>query len=92
MYSFLRFIEDHNNLISLRNREVTFTVSLLRDRFTDCLIIGRDLIRLLQNVSRIPEFEALWKDLLHNPQSLSPSLTNGNHDSSLVQQSLYNLK
>lgn len=79
MYSFLRFIEDHSNLIPLRNREVAFTISLLRDRFTDCLVIGRDLIRLLQNVSRIPEFEALWKDLLHNPQSLSPSLTNGIH-------------
>lgn len=79
IYSFLRFIEDHNSLIPLRNREVTFTVSLLRDRFTDCLVIGRDLIRLLQNVSRIPEFELLWKDLLHNPQSLSPNLTNGNY-------------
>lgn len=78
VYSFLRFIEDHNNLIPLRNREVLFTISLLRDRFTDCLVIGRDLIRLLQNVSRIPEFELFWKDLLHNPQSLSPSLTNGN--------------
>lgn len=79
VYSFLRFIEDHNNLIPLRNREVVFTISLLRDRFTDCLVIGRDLIRLLQNVSRIPEFEALWKDLLYNPQSLSSSLTNGNN-------------
>lgn len=77
VYSFLRFIEDHNTLLPLRNREVVFTISLLRDRFTDCLVIGRDLIRLLQNVSRIPEFEALWKDLMHNPQSLSPNLTNG---------------
>ncbi|VVC28913.1 Hypothetical protein CINCED_3A006302 [Cinara cedri] len=77
VYSFLRFIEDHTSLIPLRNREVAFTISLLRDRFTDCLVIGRDLIRLLQNVSRIPEVETLWKDLLHNPQSLSPSLTNG---------------
>lgn len=77
VYSFLRFIEDHSNLLLLRNREVAFTISLLRDRFTDCLVIGRDLIRLLQNVSRIPEFETLWKDLLYSPQSLSPSLTNG---------------
>lgn len=78
MYSFLRFIEDHITLLPLRNREVVFTISLLRDRFTDCLVIGRDLIRLLQNVSRIPEFDTLWKDLMHNPQSLSPNLTNGN--------------
>ncbi|XP_050442209.1 integrator complex subunit 3 isoform X1 [Adelges cooleyi] len=77
VYSFLRFIEDHSNLIALRNKEVAFTISLLRDRFTDCLVIGRDLIRLLQNVSKIPEFEALWKDLLYNPYSLSTSLTNG---------------
>ncbi|XP_050547062.1 integrator complex subunit 3-like isoform X1 [Daktulosphaira vitifoliae] len=77
VYSFLRFIEDHSNLIPLRNKEVAFTISLLRDRFTDCLVIGRDLVRLLQNVSKIPEFEALWKDLLYNPHSLSTSLTNG---------------
>lgn len=91
VYSFLRFIEDHSNLIRLRNREVVFTVSLLRDRFTDCLVIGRDLIRLLQNVSRIQEFETLWKDLLHNPQSLSSSLTNGNN-SSFLSNKLYHQK
>lgn len=84
VYSFLRFIEDHSSLIPLRTREVTFTVSLLRDRFTDCLVIGRDLIRVLQNVSRIPDVEALWNDLLNNPHTLSPSLTNGNNHSSIV--------
>lgn len=41
----------------------------------DCLIIGRDLVRLLQNVARIPEMELLWRDLLHNPQVLSPQFT-----------------
>lgn len=84
VYSFLRFIEDHNSLIPLRNREVAFTISLLRDRFTDCLIIGRDLIRVLQNVSRIPEIELFWKELMYNPQSLCPSLTNGNHNNLVV--------
>lgn len=41
----------------------------------ECLIIGRDLVRLLQNVARIPEMELLWRDLLHNPQVLSPQFT-----------------
>lgn len=44
----------------------------------DCCKIGRDLIRLLQNVARIPEFEKLWKDMIHKPQSLSPQFT-GRH-------------
>ncbi len=37
--------------------------------------MGRDLVRLLQNVARIPELELLWRDLLHNPQTLSPQFT-----------------
>ena len=41
----------------------------------DCAVIGRDLVRLLQNVARIPEMELLWKDLLHNPAALSPQFT-----------------
>lgn len=41
----------------------------------ECLIIGRDLVRLLQNVARIPEMELIWKDLLHSPQVLSPQFT-----------------
>ena len=33
--------------------------------------IGRDLVRLLQNLAKIPEFEQLWRDMLHSPQTLS---------------------
>ena len=47
----------------------------LSHQFMECLIIGRDLVRLLQNVARIPEMELVWKDLLHNPQVLSPQFT-----------------
>ncbi|XP_026719721.1 integrator complex subunit 3 [Athene cunicularia] len=43
--------------------------------FMDCFMIGRDLVRLLQNVARIPEFEQLWKDIIHNPQVLSAQFT-----------------
>ncbi|NXH88224.1 INT3 protein, partial [Edolisoma coerulescens] len=49
--------------------------SLFFSQFMDCFMIGRDLVRLLQNVARIPEFEQLWKDILHNPQVLSSQFT-----------------
>lgn len=43
VYTYLRLIEDHNapHLASLRQKEVTFTVTLIRERMVDCLAIGR---------------------------------------------------
>jgi integrator complex subunit 3 len=84
VYTYLRLIDDHGGnhtqaLAPLRQKEVTFTVALLREKFNDCLVIGRDLVRLLQNVARIPEFEALWKDIYNNPKVLGPNFT-GNLD------------
>lgn len=103
VYTYLRLIVDHGtpNLLPLRQKEVDFCTSLIREKvrepgeewrlgpgartahslcprsaqFMECLIIGRDLVRLLQNVARIPEMELIWKDLLHNPQVLSPQFT-----------------
>lgn len=75
IYSYVRLIEDHNGqmLATLRNKEVKFVISLIRERFNDVLPLGRDFVRLLQNVARIPEFEALWRDILNNPKQLMPS-------------------
>ncbi|RZF35821.1 hypothetical protein LSTR_LSTR006279, partial [Laodelphax striatellus] len=77
VYTFLRLTEDHGGtaLVALRQKEVVFTTTLLRDKFADCLVIGRDLVRLLQNVARIPEYERLWHDMLHNPKTLAPNFT-----------------
>jgi len=43
VYTYLRLIEDHNapHLVGLRQKEVTFTVSLIRERMIDCMVIGR---------------------------------------------------
>ncbi|EDV59943.1 integrator complex subunit 3 homolog [Drosophila erecta] len=73
VYSFVRLIEDHANpaLMSLRQKEVKFTISLIRERFHDIIPLGRDFVRLLQNVARIPEFEQLWRDILFNPKILN---------------------
>ncbi|KAI8512582.1 Integrator complex subunit 3 [Branchiostoma belcheri] len=77
VYTYLRLVEDHGAqaLATLRQKEVDFCVALLRERWTDCSVIGRDLIRLLQHVARIPEFERLWRDMITNPQTLSHQFT-----------------
>lgn len=43
VYTYLRLIEDHNapHLAGLRQKEVTFTTSLIKERMADCLAIGR---------------------------------------------------
>ncbi|KAJ8982336.1 hypothetical protein NQ317_009452 [Molorchus minor] len=77
VYTYLRLIEDHHApyLANLKQKEVNFLIGIMREHFHECTVIGRDLVRLLQNVARIPEFEQLWKDLLLNPKSLSPGFT-----------------
>lgn len=77
VYSFVRLIEDHYSpmLANLRNKEVKFVISIIRERFNDVIPLGRDFVRLLQNVARIPDFEQLWKDILANPKTLSPTFT-----------------
>lgn len=77
VYTFLRLIIDHGGtkFASLKQREVDFCTSLLREKFSECMMIGRDLVRLLQNVARIPEFEKLWKDIYFNSTALSANFT-----------------
>lgn len=77
VYSYVRLIEDHNSpvLTNLRNKEVKFVISVIRDRFVDVIPLGRDFVRLLQNVARIPEFDQLWKDILLNPKTLLPTFS-----------------
>ena len=73
VYTYLRVIEDHYHYPQLRDKEVRFVVSLMRDRFADVVVIGRDLVRVLQQVAKIPEFATLWNDILMHPKSLSPT-------------------
>ncbi|XP_041566080.1 integrator complex subunit 3 homolog isoform X5 [Drosophila elegans] len=47
VYSFVRLIEDHANpaLMPLRQKEVKFIISLIRERFHDVIPLGRDFVR-----------------------------------------------
>ncbi|XP_013787418.1 integrator complex subunit 3-like [Limulus polyphemus] len=77
VYTYIRLIVDHGSqmMSNLRRKEVDFCISLLREKFTECMMIGRDLVRLLQNVARIPEFDKLWRDMFYEPTSLSSGFT-----------------
>lgn len=73
----MRLISDHNkpNLVALKEKEVRFCIEIIREKFEECRLMGRDFIRLLHDVTKIPQFTDLWKDLFQRPQSLSPQLT-----------------
>jgi integrator complex subunit 3 len=76
VYTYLRVMEDHAQYAEkLKEKEVPFIVSLIRERFTDVIVIGRDFMRVLQHVAKIPEIEQLWNDILNNPKCLSPTYT-----------------
>ncbi|KAL2482809.1 embryo defective [Forsythia ovata] len=75
LYVFLRLLADHcrvsnvERIEALKRIEIEFCVRMLREQFCLCLKIGRDLLRLLQDLVHKPEFCAIWKDLLLNPSS-----------------------
>ncbi|KAL8567155.1 hypothetical protein ACOMHN_033057 [Nucella lapillus] len=77
VYTYLRLIIDHREsaFSVLRQREVELCITLLREKWAECMVIGRDLVRILQLVARIPEFEKLWRDIFLNPSTLSPTFT-----------------
>lgn len=49
-------------------RESELCASLLRTRMADCRPLGRELVRLLQDVAKLPPFDLLWRDLVLRPQ------------------------
>lgn len=74
LYVFLRLLADHCRVSSndskfeaLVKLEIEFCIKMLREQFYLCLKVGRDIIRLLQDLVHVPEFQAVWKDLLLNP-------------------------
>ncbi|XP_031388542.1 integrator complex subunit 3-like isoform X2 [Punica granatum] len=74
LYAFLRLLADHcrvssrnSKLEALVRLEIEFCLKMLREQFHLCLKVGRDVIRLLQDLHHMPEFQAVWRDLVLNP-------------------------
>ena len=77
IYTYTRLLEDHSKptFRELLGKEVGFLTQLIRERFEDVLTLGRDFVRLLQTISRIPEIEQIWQEMLYSPQLLSSRFT-----------------
>lgn len=69
IYSFTRIVSEQGLDPALQKRLASFCASVLRDKFQECSVIGRDLVRILGDVSRIPEFEPVWSFLLSSDSS-----------------------
>lgn len=63
IYSFLRVISGNGIDLALRKELAIFCSIILIEKFKECFVIGRDLIRILQDVSRMSEFAPVWKFL-----------------------------
>lgn len=72
LFTFLRLLLEHNSRPALRVREIHYCADLLRNHFPKFISIGRDLVRALQCVASIPEFQPIWRDLLNTPAALAP--------------------
>nr|XP_043611147.1 integrator complex subunit 3 [Erigeron canadensis] len=77
LYVFLRLLGDHccDKVLSfcskvevLKGREIEFCVRVFREEFGLCFSIGRDLVRVLQDLVHVDEFRDIWKDLLLQPE------------------------
>ncbi|KAJ2498329.1 hypothetical protein GGH96_004421 [Coemansia sp. RSA 1972] len=71
-YMFGRLVLDHSRITDLRTQECELVVRLLRERFNECSMVGRDLVRMLQDVAQIPIFHDFWHDMIYRPRSISP--------------------
>lgn len=73
LYTYLRLLADHCRQLStpklevLKQLEIDFCIKVLKEQFPLCLKIGRDLVRLLQDLVHLPKFRDIWKDLVLNP-------------------------
>uniref|UniRef100_A0A2N9HFT8 Integrator complex subunit 3 homolog n=1 Tax=Fagus sylvatica TaxID=28930 RepID=A0A2N9HFT8_FAGSY len=69
LYTYLRLLADHcrlsniTDLEALKRLEIEFCVKVVREQFHLCLRIGRDFIRVLQDLVHVPEFGAIWRRL-----------------------------
>ncbi|CAA7028131.1 unnamed protein product [Microthlaspi erraticum] len=72
LYSFLRLLADHCRVIgvakleNVKRLEIRFCVKMFREEPDLCLKIGRDLLRLLQDLVHVPEFREIQNGLVVN--------------------------
>ncbi|KAI8920066.1 protein-domain-containing protein [Powellomyces hirtus] len=73
VYSFLRLIADHEDELRLREQELDYVCYMLRNRFRECVRIGRDLYRVLMCSSELPPIKDILRDMHKEPRKLDPT-------------------
>jgi integrator complex subunit 3 len=68
-YTFTRLAADHTDAKyeKMRRQEAQLSCDLFQEHFAECKVIGRDILRILQDVSKVEGFEKLLDTLLNNP-------------------------
>ncbi|KFK23576.1 hypothetical protein AALP_AAs59562U000200 [Arabis alpina] len=72
LYSFLRLLADHCRVLGIakldnvKRLEIRFCVKMFREQMHLCLKIGREIVRLLQDLVHVSEFREIWNDLVSN--------------------------
>ncbi|CAG8445675.1 3600_t:CDS:10 [Scutellospora calospora] len=69
-YTFASLAREHDRFDQLRTREAQFCKIIFDNHYNVCFKIGRDLYRLLFEVSNIPDFAAIYNNLDHNAKLL----------------------
>ncbi|RCN34118.1 hypothetical protein ANCCAN_20033 [Ancylostoma caninum] len=52
---------------NVRMAMIQSVVFIIRNRFTDACMLGRDLLLILMRLAKIPQINAVWVDLVTNP-------------------------
>ncbi|KAI1713801.1 integrator complex subunit 3 domain-containing protein [Ditylenchus destructor] len=76
LITFSRLISDQQQFgssNSFKNSMISLCEFILKERFSDIVGLGRDLLLVMMRLSKIPQFLPYWKSLLHNPGSLLPN-------------------
>lgn len=75
IYNLMRLIADHVGPAhkALRRKETDFVIGLIREKFDYVMSIGKDFLRMLHYLTRIPEFQNLHQDIyMNDPKLLHP--------------------
>eukprot|EP00698_Gefionella_okellyi_P026074 TRINITY_DN9831_c0_g1_i1.p1 TRINITY_DN9831_c0_g1~~TRINITY_DN9831_c0_g1_i1.p1 ORF type:complete len:828 (+),score=194.25 TRINITY_DN9831_c0_g1_i1:67-2550(+) len=77
VFTYLRVMQDHAKPVfeSLVKAEADFCSKLLRQRFAACAVLGRELIRLLLQLARLPALIPIWNDLITQPEVFGPDVS-----------------
>ncbi|KAI3896965.1 hypothetical protein MKX03_005660 [Papaver bracteatum] len=66
LFAYCCRLSGNQKLDNLKKLEIDLCVGMFRKHFQIYLRMGRDLVRLFQDLVYVSEFRAIWKDLLSN--------------------------